>query len=533
MTRTGRKPHLAIRQIQGASERSPHTGQSVVTRGIVTATNGDGFWMQDPKNGAHASSGVFVATDQKVAVGDEVSVTATVREEVGDWAPDHALAETRLCDVERLQVLSRGNDLPDAVELPAVSTPEEMRHQWERFEGMRVTVPHAEVLGPENYRSVNVDTGAGMPVEIGTGNAGAARLGAGDGVDGVTGVLTYRAGLFQIEAQSIDAVAPAEKPLEKQVTSLRGDERHVTVASFNVKNLDAHYEDASRTLRGRADDDVGRGQFLGVANDIVTGLAGPDIVALQEVQDSDGHQVSDVTDGEATAKMLINHIRALGGPEYEYVEVPPDAHEDGGQPGGNIRVGYLFRKDRVKLVKDSVARVGDGDDAFEGTRKTLRAAFEFPNPHGGEPRRLQLFNNHFSSKSGSSAMVGDAPEVDPADPARAAQAKLVAGQASAAARGDDVVVALGDFNDFEDSPAVRAFVDQGFSHFAEGVPDAERYSHYYRGHKGLIDHVLVKNAGAGGVEGEIVHRNALFPDGSSDHDPVIVRLALFGDDKGG
>jgi len=528
MSRTTRKPHVSIRQVQGASQRSPLTDQTVVTRGIVTATGCDGFWMQEPKGTPSASSGIFVHLDAeqlaKLKAGDEVSLTGTVREQVASWAPEHALAETQLQEVEGLQVLSRGNKLPDAVDLPSVSTPEEMRDQWERFEGMRVRVPHGEVLGPERYRSVNVDAGAGMPVEIGTRGARSPRLNPGDTLGTVEGVLTYRAGLFQVEAQSIEVAAQA-KPLEKQVTTLKGDERHVTVASVNCENLDAHYEQASRTLRGRADDDVGSGKFLRLADNIVSGLLSPDIVALQEMQDDDGHQISEVTSGRKTAEMLINHIKALGGPEYAYVEVAPDKDTDGGQPGGNIRVGYLYRKDRVKLVDDSVERLGADDPNFERTRKTLKATFEFPNPDGGAPRRLQLFNNHFSSKSGSSATVGDQPVHDPAAGVREAQAKSIAGVADQAAKtGEDVVVALGDFNDFEDSPAVKAFTDLGFQHYAEGIPDEERYSHYYRGEKGLLDHVLVKNAG---LEGEIVHRNAMFTDGASDHDNPIVRLALF------
>ena len=33
-----------------------------------------------------------------------------------------------------------------------LATCAECRHEWERFEGMRVTVPRATVLGPERYR---------------------------------------------------------------------------------------------------------------------------------------------------------------------------------------------------------------------------------------------------------------------------------------------------------------------------------------------------------------------------------------------
>ena len=31
---------------------------------------------------------------------------------------------------------------------------------------------------------------------------------------------------------------------------------------------------------------------------------------------------------------------------YEYRQIDPQNNQDGGQPGGNIRVGFLFRPDR-------------------------------------------------------------------------------------------------------------------------------------------------------------------------------------------
>jgi uncharacterized protein len=43
---------------------------------------------------------------------------------------------------------------------------------------------------------------------------------------------------------------------------------------------------------------------------------------------------------------LTAAIKAAGGPSFEWRSIDPENDEDGGQPGGNIRVGFLFRTDR-------------------------------------------------------------------------------------------------------------------------------------------------------------------------------------------
>ena len=47
-----------------------------------------------------------------------------------------------------------------------------------------------------------------------------------------------------------------------------------------------------------------------------------------------------------TLGKLIAAIQAAGGPRYDYREIDPVDDQDGGQPGGNIRVVFLFRTDR-------------------------------------------------------------------------------------------------------------------------------------------------------------------------------------------
>ena len=75
-------------------------------------------------------------------------------------------------------------------------------------------------------------------------------------------------------------------------------------------------------------------------------LRAPDVVALEEVQDNDGPANSAVTDASLTFQQLIAAIQAAGGPTYQFRQIDPVDDQDGGEPGGNIRVGFLYRTDR-------------------------------------------------------------------------------------------------------------------------------------------------------------------------------------------
>jgi predicted extracellular nuclease len=49
-----------------------------------------------------------------------------------------------------------------------------------------------------------------------------------------------------------------------------------------------------------------------------------------------------VVDATVTLQMLIDAIATAGGPTYEYRQINPVDDQDGGEPGGNIRVAFLF-----------------------------------------------------------------------------------------------------------------------------------------------------------------------------------------------
>lgn len=105
---------VTIMQIQGHGSASPLNSQIVTTSGIVTAINpGKGFFLQDTGDftanpDLTASRGIYVfgsVSAGLVAVGDAVTVTATVQEYSGS---------TELSSVTINNIASHGNALPPA-----------------------------------------------------------------------------------------------------------------------------------------------------------------------------------------------------------------------------------------------------------------------------------------------------------------------------------------------------------------------------------------------------------------------------------
>jgi uncharacterized protein len=299
-----------------------------------------------------------------------------------------------------------------------------------------------------------------------------------------------------------------------EVTSLVGSPNQLTVATFNVANLDPKKENISKVDRNSSrnvDDDVKSGKFTALATQIVTNLQAPDIIALQEIQDNDGAELSSVVDAALTAETLISSIQSVGGPAYEYQEIPPQNRMDGGQPGGNIRLGFLFNPQRVKLQK--LERFAD-DPAFLASRKPLVGEFTFKN------FPVTLINNHFASKSGGA----------PANEQRIKQTtivnKFVVNRLTTDPNAN--IVVLGDLNDTPGSPAINALEGNELENLVNSIPLEDRFSYIFRGSKQQIDHILItsnlfKN---GNPEINAVHINAGISKSASDHDPVIARLTL-------
>lgn len=558
-----------IGPIQGQAHRSPEEGNVVTVDGVVILRQSNGFYVQSSSDGDDATSdGLFVFTSEanQVDVGDQVTVEGRVVEFVPASRPNQ-LPLTELGEPE-FSVVERGVDLPDPLVLgPAgraapTETIDDDRSAtfdpgqdgidfYESLEGMRVTLPDAIALSTiNNFGEVWVlaSNGEGATSFDGQGAvvmtetdfnperilidldlvAAPERVEAGTRLGNVTGVMSYAFGNYRVLATDIGGRLPP---------SIAEDEGALTIGSYNVENLDPKVEDADLVGSPGADidDDVGSGKFAAIARQIVGVLDAPAIVALQEVQDNDGAERTPIVSADVTLDLLATTISNEGGPAYEFLEIPPEDDQDGGQPGGNIRVAFLFDPARVQPVAGGARRILDTDladgDAFEDTRKPLLAVFQTP------VGPVAIINVHLSSRGGSDPLFGavQPPEIGAAE-ARRAQTRVIAEEVGAlrAADPDAKILVLGDFNAFYFEPELTSLEAGGrLSNLWWTLPEVARRSYVFEGQAQALDHVFVSRTLADRAGLRPFNVNAGKLDQASDHDPLLVVIAPAREPDGG
>ena len=541
--------------------------------------------MQDPRGDRDeaTSEGIFVSTKDvavDVAAGDAVEVSGKV-DEIG--FPD-ALTTTQIVKPQ-VRIVSRGNALPRPVSLGAAGRAIPSRTVdddalgsfepdadaidfWESLEGMLVEVREPVVAGGT--------TGYGELVVLADGGRGAEVAGIRGGVvlrdgdinperiiveprlagplpfahtgdriggsitDSVKGVVDYNFGNYRLlNLAPLPAVVSTAKAPEH--TELAGDASHLTVATYNVLNLSAA-NDASR--------------FTAVARSIAENLGSPDVIGVQEIQDDSGPADDGVVSGSATFARLIEAIVAAGGPRYDFRQIDPRNNEEGGQPGGNIRVGVLFNPARVQFTNRNAGGAADAT-AVEGSAGELRLTrnpgrVDPSNPcfaggagAAGEPTRRSLAGelrfgdrkfflvvNHLKSKRGDTATFGAIqPPVQRTEEQRTCQAEAIGRFAGWILERDPsaAVIVLGDMNEHEFRRPMRRLAElSGLTNLIDRVPLADRYTYSFEGNLQILDHIFVSSALAGSAAIDIVHANADRADATaaSDHDPVVVRVRM-------
>lgn len=592
---------LRIHDIQGAAHRSPLTGQAVVNvPGIVTVRRGNGFYLQDPTpdNEDATSEALFVFTSSapNVTVGDSVLVSGTVTEfRPGGSGGTDNLTLTELSS-PTVSVLSSGNALPAATVVgnggrvpPSTVIDDDATGDvetsgtfdpatdgvdfYESLECMLVQVNDALAVGPTNgFGEIPVVSDGGVNASLLTTRGGiVVRQGdfnperiflddtfvanpplvaVGDRFSApIVGVLDYSFGNFKLfNTTALPSVVPSG--LIQETTTLVGTATQVTVATFNVENLDPKLEDITKVAdrsSANVDDDVGEGKFAALAGLVVQNLHSPDIIALEEVQDNSGAEINDgEVDATNTYNMLIAAIQDAGGPVYDFRDVPPVEGQDGGQPGGNIRVGFLFNPARVTFVDRpgatsttanaiipsasgpqllySPGRIDPTNTAFTNSRKPLAGEFLF------NGRRLFVIANHFNSKGGDDPLFGHIqPPVLVTEAQRVQQAQIVHDFVNTLVTAAPLAnaIVLGDLNDFPFSLPLHTVAGNILTNLTEDVPENERYTFIFEGNSQVLDNLLVSD----GLlttqpEIDIVHVNAEFIDSASDHDPTVARFSF-------
>jgi uncharacterized protein len=371
---------------------------------------------------------------------------------------------------------------------------------YESLEGMRVQVNQALAVGPRNgFGEIPVVGDQGTLAGVDSVRGGilvrpndfnperiilddtllaTPVVNVGDGfATPVVGVMDYSFGNFKLNITA--PLVRVDGGLEREAT-LAPREQELVVGTYNVENLDPG-------------DGVAFARHAGL---IVDNLRTPDLLAIEEIQDNDGPTNSSTIDASVTWGLLIDAIQAARGPAYHYRQIDPVDDQDGGEPGGNIRVGFLFRTDRGLSFVDrpggtattattvldhpagprlsfSPGRVAPQDPAFVDTRKSLAGEFRL---HG---KPVFVIANHFSSKTADDPLFGRwQPPIRASEPARHAQAQVVndfVDQLVAADPQANVIV-LGDINDFEFSQTVQLLEGDVLTTLMDTLPKAERYS---------------------------------------------------------
>ncbi|HEU6443592.1 MAG TPA: Ig-like domain-containing protein [Gaiellaceae bacterium] len=602
-------PVTEIGQVQGAAHISPLNGQPVKVEGIVTArrtVGGRGYWIQDPTpDGSVATSDavfVFIPAAPARVVGDLIRVVGTVSEFRAANDPDNLTTTQITSSPANITLLSSGNALPAPTIL-----------------GLGGRMPPTENIDDDN--AGNVETGGvfdpvgdgidfyesleGVILQVNNAAVVNATRSFGeitllpDGGSWATGLRTPRGGILLggytdpnperiiVDDEILRDLAPAPRPTKAMPDMNVGDDltssvvgpldysfsnykiqatttptflsggllresttapthREIVFGTFNVENL------AGTDPQAKYDH---------LASLIVNNLHAPDVLGIEEVQDNDGvtgEPASTIVDASVSWNRLLAAIQAAGGPAYDYRQIDPVDMQDGGAPGGNIRVGFLFRTDRgVRFVdrpggsstsdttvagglnhpelSASPGRIGtqanDPGEAFFETRKSLAAEFDV------RGQKVFAIVNHFSSKTDDQPLFGPAqPPTRFSEEFRHGQAQLVNDFVDAILEKDKnaKIVVLGDINDFEFSETTSILEGGVLTSLMHILPPEERYSYVFEGNSQTLDQILLSNRGllqgSEHPEFDVVHLNSEFADAiqASDHEPSVVRMKFPG-----
>lgn len=563
---------LKIRDIQGDGHYSDYQNAAVTgITGVVTHLyNSANFVIQDtnPDDDLTTSEAIMVnKASNGLKAGDLVTVSGTVEEHNQEGYSDMKANDLPITRIRATEAVKNGTaELPAPIVIGEdVQPPSQIIDNdgltqfdpeedgidfWESLELMRLAVPNAKIVGPQDYGEVvvvaenspNTEFHKQGGIRISENDYNPERITVdfddetfvakgGDSFNGdIIGVMGYGFGNYKLWTNKEDLPELVEGNTTPETTWIQKDKEKLTVATYNMENFSA---DPAHT----SDEKAAR-----LGESFVENLNSPDIVALVEVQDNDGPVQSNNSDASQSYERLIAAIEAAGGPSYKWTDIAPEYNQDGGQPGGNIRVGYLYNPERVSLAD---APKGDFDDdnswvdgelalnpgriqpiPMPNTRKPVAAQFEFQ----GED--VVVIAAHLNSKGGDQPLFGkNQPPFLGSVAERIELATAINGfiEEGLAQNPDLNVVVAGDMNDFEFTPALAALKGDILTNKVEDVPADDRFSYYYQGNSQVLDHMLVTNNLADQTEIDMVHINSMFMEQhgrASDHDPVLLQIAF-------
>lgn len=575
-----------IRDVQGADHNSQLDSLAVTNvPGVVTQLAPQGFYMQDPEpdTSNNTSEGIFVFTSNpsEVEVGDLVLVSGTVDEfgigsnflpiteivspTIEEWALNLP-ATTTITPT----VIGAGGRVPptsiiDNDSFGTFDPAEDGIDFWETLEGMLVQINTPLAVSPTSKFGeiwVVADNGTGATTLSSRNSLAIAEddfnperiqldddtlltlnpnVSSGATLTGpLTGVVHYSFDNYEVLLGTRPAVT--SDPIAREITTVTGGGANLTVATLNVENLDPNDADG--------DWDVATGKFDDLADIVVNRLGSPDIVVLQEIQDNNGGTDDGTVAANVSLQTLVDAITAASGPTYAFTQIDPVNNADGGQPGANIRVAFLYNPARVTFtaagsptattaasvtctsglpsLNANPVRIDPANGAFDDSRKPLLSEFVFND--GTTDHTVFVVALHLNSKGGDDPLFGRfQPPVLSSESQRVQQANVLINFLSNGTDGlldcnpAANVILAGDFNDFQFSAPLNNLEAIGLTTLIETQLTApERYSYNYQGNAQTLDHIQTSPTLTSRLLAfDVVHANSEFYDQVSDHDPSI------------
>ena len=552
---------ISIRQLQGDELYSTYNAVVITTIGVVTAVVRRGFFLQTPDKewDKIGSDGIFVfSRDWRPQQGALLELSGECIDYV---SAENAKPVTQIL-FQSATVIEEKNPNIRAINLSSLDLSVDavdLAKLLNSLEGMLLEIDAGQTfIAPSNKfgdyvialdsqktDTRNLRTALGGMLANHNGKeqwlpsfrmvnyAEAKRLNVGATLScAIVGPLNYRANAYQLAISSPFEHSPSE--VVKTKSRFTSSPNALTIMTLNCFNLDPKVELAHLVNNARTDidDDVGEGRFHSLARAVVEEANCPDIIALQEIQDNDGAQLSETTDASTTYTVLIDKIKKLSGISYQWVDIPPELGQDGGQPGGNIRNGFLYNPLRALPDKSSLKVLGENANCYKDSRKPLICDFE----ETASGKRLSVMNVHLASKRHQASIFAPQnPGVDGKLDIRVQQACIIQKQAERWLEEGADYYLTGDFNDTEYSDTLKVLTATTGTNLVMTLAPVQRYDYNHRGllqvlMHGIVPKTLVAQERA---EYEIIHGNELIgvmpgedSDKPSDHAYVIAKILM-------
>lgn len=573
-----------IHQIQGVTHTSPYNQKMVKNvRGIVTAVVKDGFYMQSRKfdRNIKTSEGIYVESKNLPNVGEYVSVNGMVYEKQFGRPSESELTVTSIKAGDDIKVISKGNKVK-AVSIDPRKVPMKVYvgkfHEklnpkknamdfYESLEGMLVKVHKPLITGADEDRGeVCVVPEYGKYVKDKTNHGGVRytykneqtqrilikselfKLSQGKRYEGkyidpsftpnpgdrfsrdIQGVLTYDKSNYKlINTSPLPKIKDGK--IKRDKLNIKYDKNKLSIVSYNIENF---------TIA-----DGGQKRVDVLAKQVRDDLHTPDILGLAEVGDNDGGNVtSKVVSADKVLDAIVEGIKKATGVEYKWLSADPEDGKDGGWPAMHIRNAILYRTDKLELpyfkqgdskvdteIKEgkltfNPGRLGNNKEFYKDVRKSLVADLVLKD----SKKDVFIVVNHLKSKRFDDKIYSkNQPVKRKSEDLRIPEGKYV-GQFLKEInkqKPNAIILSMGDMNDFEFSPTLKAMKTNLMVSAVESLPKNQRHTYVYQGNSQVLDNLLVNKKYAKGMKVDILNINSEFTISQgyfSDHDPVYMQI---------